>query len=217
VLYSYSSFDCLWWGLIAYLMIRLLTTDNPRWGLAIGAAIGLGMMTKYTISFLVVGLVIGVLLTPARRQLRSPWLWAGVALALLIVLPNLIWHVRHHFISWDFMQGIHARDVRIGRAEGYLPEQLVFSANPVTIPLWAGGLVFFFSPMGKRFRVLGWMYLVPFVLFFFSQGRSYYIAPAYPMLFAGGAVLFEAWLARFSAARGRLVRWITGLPLPSAG
>ena len=218
VLYSYSSFDCLWWALIAYLMIRLLTTGNPRWWLAIGAVIGLGMMTKYTISYLVVGVVIGVLLTPARRQLRSPWLWAGVVLALLIVLPNLVWQVRHDFISWDFMQSIHARDVRNGRADGYLPEQLVFSANPVTIPLWAAGLVFFFlSPMGKRFRVLGWMYLVPFVLFFFSQGRSYYIAPAYPMLFAGGGVLFEEWLARLSAARGRLVRGVTGVAFTLGG
>ena len=50
--------------------------ENPRWWLGIGAMIGLGMMTKYTMGFFVAGIVGGVLLTPARRYLKSPWLWA---------------------------------------------------------------------------------------------------------------------------------------------
>src|SRR3990170_2957235 len=88
---TYSDFDSLWWVLIAYLIIRLLKSGNPRWWLGIGAAIGLGLMTKYTILILVAGIAVGVILTPARRYLLSPWLWGGVALALLIYLPNLIW------------------------------------------------------------------------------------------------------------------------------
>src|SRR5512141_1725976 len=78
-LVSYSSFDVLWWVLIAYLMIRVLKSDNPRWWLAIGAVIGIGLMTKYTLIFLVAGIVVGVSVTRARRYLISPWLWAGVA------------------------------------------------------------------------------------------------------------------------------------------
>ena len=46
--FQYSTFDYLWLVLIAYFFIRLLKSENPRWWLAIGAAIGLGMMTKYT-------------------------------------------------------------------------------------------------------------------------------------------------------------------------
>lgn len=45
-LFHYSSFDYLWWVLIAYLMIRLLKSDDPRWWLGIGATIGVGMMTS---------------------------------------------------------------------------------------------------------------------------------------------------------------------------
>ena len=74
-LFQYSSFDYLWWVLLAYQVIRLIKSDDPRWWLGIGAIIGLGMMTKYTIVFLVIGIVIGVILTPARRYLKSPWLW----------------------------------------------------------------------------------------------------------------------------------------------
>jgi 4-amino-4-deoxy-L-arabinose transferase-like glycosyltransferase len=117
-LVTYSSFDYVWWVLIAYLMIRLLKSDDPRWWLGIGAAVGMGMMTKYTMAFLVVGIIVGVILTRARRYLTSPWLWGGVALSLLIVMPNLIWQIQHGFISLDFMSSIHVRDVRAGRAQG---------------------------------------------------------------------------------------------------
>jgi hypothetical protein len=63
--------------------------------------------------------------------------------------------------------------------------------------------------MGRSYRLIGWMFLVPFVLFFVTKGRSYYLAPAYPMLFAGGAVMIEHWLASWPTARARLVQGIT--------
>ena len=70
-------------------------------------------------AFYVAGIVGGVILTSARRYLASPWLWGGVALSLVIFLPNLIWQVRHDFISLHFLQNIHARDVGEGRADGF--------------------------------------------------------------------------------------------------
>jgi len=48
---QYMSFDYLWWVIAASCLVRLLKTDNPRWWLGIGAAIGLGMLTKYTMAF----------------------------------------------------------------------------------------------------------------------------------------------------------------------
>ena len=206
----YVSFDYLWWVLVAYLTIRLLRSENPRWWLGIGAAIGLGMMTKYTIAFCAVGIVAGVFLTRTRRHLVTPWLWGGVALSLLIFLPNLIWQIRHDFISLEFLSNIHERDIAWGRTGGYLVEQLFMSTNPLTIPVWVAGLYFyFFTPQGKRFRLVGWMYIVPFVLFLWLQGRSYYLSPAYPMLLAAGSVIGERWLKSLKAGYARLVRRIT--------
>jgi 4-amino-4-deoxy-L-arabinose transferase-like glycosyltransferase len=63
--FQYTSFDFLWWVLIAYFTIRLLRTGNPRWWLAIGAAVGLGLLTKYAIVFYIAGILAGVVLTPA--------------------------------------------------------------------------------------------------------------------------------------------------------
>jgi 4-amino-4-deoxy-L-arabinose transferase-like glycosyltransferase len=208
--FQYTSFDYLWWVLIAYSMIRLLKSDDPRWWLAIGAAIGVGMMTKYSMLSFVAGVVAGFLFTPARRYLKSPWLWGGVALALLIFLPNLIWEIRHNFITLDFLRHIHARDVGNGRTDGFIKEQFTLGANLFTVPLWLAGLsYFFFVPDAKRYRLLGWMYVIPFIAFFVAKGRFYYLAPAYPMLLAGGAVWEERWIATLSVTWSRVVRGVT--------
>jgi 4-amino-4-deoxy-L-arabinose transferase-like glycosyltransferase len=70
-LFQYETFDYLCWVLLAFTVIRLLKTENPYWWLGIGAAIGLGIMTKYTIAFSVVGVVVGTLATRNRRYLNS--------------------------------------------------------------------------------------------------------------------------------------------------
>lgn len=209
ILFHYSSFDYLWWVLIAYLVIRLLKSEDGRWWLAIGAVIGVAMLTKYTSAFLVAGVVAGVLLTPMRRYLTSRWLWGGAGIALLFVLPNLIWQAQHDFIYVDFVRAIHARDVASGRTEDFVLEQFLFATNFATIPLWIIGLYYyFFSPMGRKFRMIGWMFVVPLGLFLVSQARSYYFAPAYPMLFAGGAVMVQQWLEKLSVRAARTVQGV---------
>lgn len=189
-LFQYVSFDYLWWVLMAYFVVRLVDSDDPRWWMAIGATIGLGAMTKYTIAFLVAGLAVGFFLSPLRRHLRGRWLWIGVVIATVIVTPHLVWQAGNGFITLDFLKSIHERDVRIGRTAGFLSEQLWVAANAMTIPLWGTGLfALFFSRSLRRFRILGWMAVVPFVLFMAARGRGYYLAPAYPMLLAAGAVV----------------------------
>jgi 4-amino-4-deoxy-L-arabinose transferase-like glycosyltransferase len=206
-LFHYSSFDYLWWVCAAYMMIRLLKSDDPRWWLGVGASIGLGLMTKYTMAILVASVVLGVILTRARRHLGSRWLWMGVGLSVLIVFPNLIWQVRHDFISLDLIGSIHARDVSEGRTEGFLLEQFVFAANPATIPLWLAGLYYYIvAREGRRYTLVGWLYVFSLGLFLITQGRTYYLAGAYPMLFAGGAVCLDRWLLCGPPLRARVVR-----------
>jgi hypothetical protein len=190
--FQYTTFDYLWWVLIAYCVIRLLNTENPRWWLLIGAAVGLGLMTKYTMLFFVAGILGGLLLTTTRRFLQSWWFWGGTALALLIFLPNLLWQVRHDFISLHFLQHIHARDVGQGRANGFVGDQFLICTNPFAVPLWLTGLFCFLRE--KRYRLLAWMYLIPLALFLAGKGRGYYLGAAYPMLMAMGATAGERWV-----------------------
>jgi 4-amino-4-deoxy-L-arabinose transferase-like glycosyltransferase len=208
--FQYSSFDYLWWVLIAYFLIRLLKSENPRWWLAIGAAAGFGLQTKYSIVFFAVGLAGGLLLTSARRYLISPWLWGGVGLALLIFLPNLIWQVRHDFMSLAFLKHIHKRDVGEGRAAGFVKYQFLVCANVMTVPIWLAGLFYYFRMAeGKRYRMLGWAYLITFAIFIVARGRFYYLGAAYPMLLAAGAMVEERWVASLARGWARTVRIAT--------
>lgn len=199
--FQYTSFDYLWWVLIAYFAIRLLKSENPRWWMVIGATVGLGLLTKYSIVFFIAGILGGMVLSRARRYLISGWFWGAVALALLICLPNILWQVRHDFISYHFLQHIHVRDVGEGRAEGFLTGQFLIGANLFATPLWVAGLIAFLRR--RRYRMLAWMYAIPLVLFFFTKGRHYYMAAAYPMLLAMGAAAGERWIATLP----KLGRW----------
>src|SRR5216684_1094505 len=158
--FQYVSFDYLWGVTAIYLLVRLLKSEDPRWWVPIGLVLGIGMETRYTMGFLALGIVGAVLLTSARRFLRSRWLWIGVAASILVFLPNLIWQMQHHFISLEFLSHLHARDLRQGRYNGFFGQQLWLCVNLVTVPLTLLGLWFYlFFQQGRRSRLLGWTFV----------------------------------------------------------
>ena len=101
------------------------------------------MLSKWTIGFFALSIVAGVLFTDARRYLKSKWLWIGVALSILIWLPNVLWQAQHNFISLDFLKHIHTRDISQGRTTYFLPQQLELTG--MRFPLALAGLYFCFS------------------------------------------------------------------------
>ncbi len=207
---SYTTFDYLWWEVVALFVACLLRSDEPRWWVAIGGAVGLGMLTKYTMAFLVIGIVGGMLLTRARQYLRSGWFWCGVSLALLMMLPNMIWQFQHDFATFAYLKSIHTRDIGWGWTNNFLLNQLWMSTNVVTMPLWCAGLWYLFATReGERQRMLGWMYVIPLAALYVARGRDYYLAPAYPMLLAAGAVGGEEWASTLSTRAARIVRRVT--------
>jgi hypothetical protein len=164
------------------------------------------METRYTMGFLAVGIAAAILLTPARRFLRGGWLWVGVGVSILVVLPNVIWQAQHAFISLEFLHHLHERDLREGRYAGFFREQLLVCVNVVTTLLTLFGLWFFLiREEGRRYRLIGWMFVVTFLLFALAGARSYYTAPLYPVLIAGGSVLFGTALAHLRPALARRV------------
>src|SRR5262249_39851293 len=62
-LMQYVSFDYLAWVACSYFFIRLCKSRDPRWWLAIGSCIGLGMLTKYSVLVCALGIVTAVLFT----------------------------------------------------------------------------------------------------------------------------------------------------------
>jgi 4-amino-4-deoxy-L-arabinose transferase-like glycosyltransferase len=210
---SYMSFDLLWWVATAWCVVRLLQNGNPRWWLGVGTFIGFGLMTKYTMGFFAVAILAAMLLTPNRSYFRSPWFWSGVALAMLIVSPNLWWQCHHQFVSLAWMRSIHTRDIGLGRTDYFFPNQLWKIVNPVALPLVFAGLWFLFRrPEGKPWRMIGWIFVFTMLALASARGRDYYLAPAYPMLIAAGAACSENWLRSLAAQRQTrylLTAWIS--------
>jgi len=204
-LMQYTTFDYFAWVLTAVFLVRLLKTSNPRYFLLVGASIGLGMMAKYTMLFLAIGILAGLLLSDTRKYFRTIWPWLGLIISLLIVAPNFLWQAQHHFVTYDFLRFIHQRDVAEGLTQSFLPDQLEMTL--LSFPLWIAGLYFCLRLRDARnFRTIGWVFAVTLILFLIAKGRGYYLAPAYPMLYAAGGVCGERWLSGLNAARAQTVR-----------
>jgi hypothetical protein len=101
------------------------------------------------------------------------------------------------------LHSIHVRDVGQGRADGFIRYQFLACTNLAAAPLWVAGAIAFFYE--RKYRVLGWTFVITLALFFFSKGRGYYLGPVYPMLIAMGAAKAESWLASRTPVQQRAV------------
>lgn len=195
----------LWTG-CAYALLRLVKTRNPKWWLAFGAIAGVGLENKYSIAVFAFALLAGLLLTPQRRLLFTPWILAGGCVALLIFLPNLVWNVQHHWPFFELMHNIRVTGKDVVLPPGAYLTQQALMMNPLTFPFWFGGLLFYlFAREAKPYRAFGWAFLVTIASFLLTHGKDYYSAPAYAMLLAAGGLAAERLLLSSRlAARPRL-------------
>jgi hypothetical protein len=200
-------FDQLWWALAALLVVRLLADrSDPRWWLVVGAVCGVGLQTRWTMALLGLGLAVGLAATPdGRRHLRSPWLAAGVAVALALWVPNLVWQGLNGWPTLEFSRHNNA-DVRDedGRL-GFVVQQIVL-IGALALPLAGAGLVWLWRrPPWRALAVaVGAIGLALLVV----GGKAYYLGPAYVLAFAAGSVVAEGWAGgerrRWHAAIGAL-------------
>ena len=204
-LFSMNAFEPLFWMGCAYVLIRIVQTGDSRLWLVFGLLAGLGLENKHSMIFFGAAMLLGILVTRERRELMRPWIWAGAALALLLFLPNLIWQWRHDFPTLEDLRNVKETGKNVVLSPVTFIGQQVISMHPVTLPVWLSGLWFFLVGRGARFRALGVTYLALLGLFILLAGKVYYLFPAYPMLFAGGAVAISDWLARPRPAAGK--RW----------
>ncbi|HSK44342.1 MAG TPA: glycosyltransferase family 39 protein, partial [Candidatus Binatia bacterium] len=214
-------FEHLIWTTCIWLVLKAVNTRDARYWLWFGVAAGLGFENKYSIAFLLLGLLVGVLLTRHRHFLKSRYLWLGVLVCALISLPNLLWQIRYHFPFLELIHNIRMtnRDVVRGPVAFIIDQCMIM--NPILFPLWIGGLIWLFfgrdirdrdarreeSTHGTgRYRVFGWSYLVVLIAFIALKAKNYYVAPIYPILFAAGAIGLE----RVGAGR-RIGTWARGV------
>ncbi len=193
-----------WMGcVLSYIWVK--SRENPKYWLLFGAFAGLGLMNKHSLVFFGVAFVIGLLLTKDRKFFANKYLWLGGLIAFILFLPNLFWQYQNDWATLELLRNVSESGKNVVVSPiGFLFQQ-VFILLPFTAPIWLAGIWYLlFNEKGKRFRTLGFAYLITLVLMIIFKAKHYYLAPIYPFLFAAGGVFWENLLARFRF--GRLVK-----------
>lgn len=210
VLFGFFSVNCveiLLWTTASWLLLERCRSDEPRLWLALGAVLGLSLLTKHTSVVLIAGVAAATLLGPLRRDLRGPWPWLAALGTAAIVSPNLYWQAAHDWTSLAFYRTVAAENIRTSPLDVLLRQ--VFYHNPAAFPIWAAGAFFYLrAPSGRRFRPLGWLFLTVLVVAMaLGRSRPDRIAGIYPVALSGGAVLLERLRGRGAGRWRRL--WST--------
>ncbi|MFP3901364.1 MAG: glycosyltransferase family 39 protein, partial [Acidimicrobiia bacterium] len=195
-------FDQVWWALALLLVVRLLDGADPRWWIGVGAVMGLGLETKWTIALLGAGLAMGFAAVPqARRHLARPWPWAGAAVALALWSPNLVWQALNGWPTLEFVRntnaGVRAEDGRLGFV--VLQAGMV---GPLALPLVGAGLVRLWR--SRTWRPLAVATASVAAALLVVGGKAYYLGPLWVLAAGAGAVAAERWIdaQRWSDAEG---------------
>jgi 4-amino-4-deoxy-L-arabinose transferase-like glycosyltransferase len=193
-----DTLEPLAWLAIAICIIRAEKDDDPRWWLPAGAIGGVAFLAKYTVAPYLLSIALGLLATPQRRLLARWQPWAAVLVAVAIAAPNLLWQAAN---GWPFVA--HTAALAATKNIPFSPlsflGQEILALGPASAPVWLAGLAAFASsPRFAPFRWVGVSWVLLILAAAIGHGRPYYLAPAYPLLIAGGAAALEAWLPRLA-------------------
>lgn len=195
LLFQPNTFDILSWTATFYFFLRYFNEEKPKHLYAAAICIGLGFLNKYSILFLVMGLVPAFIVTPQRRIFANKHLYLAVLLTLVIISPNIIWQFQHHFPVVHHMKELAERQlVNVSRI-GFLKSQwLFFVCDTLILLAVIAGYIFY-----KPFRKYGWVgltYIFTIAFFTYFKAKNYYAVGLYPVLLALGCVYIEAAFTR---------------------
>ncbi len=205
-------FDQLAWTVAFYALIRLAGTENTKWWLWLGVAAGLGLLVKFSAVFFGTAALAAIIVSPQRRWFLTRWPWAAIAIALAIGSPSVIGQIALDFPVLKQMQDLKASQLDRVTPAAFIGGQ--FLLGPAVFLAIAGLISLIVSERLKRFAVVGWISLFAFLILMALHGKSYYLGPVYPALFAAGAVVIEGFA---NAKVRRSVEWIAAALIVAYG
>lgn len=207
--YSMNAMEPLLWLVLCWLLVEIARGAHPATWIAFGTVAGIAAMTKHTVVTFLVAAAVAVVVTPARRHLRSPWPWIGAAVAGVIVAPNVIWQAVNGWPSLEFYRNAALdKNQPIGPLQ-VLGQQLT-TMSPGTIPVWLAGLGFLFRtriPADLRHLAITFLILLG-SLMLSGQSRPDRIVGIYPLLFAAGSVAIATYGATRRWVRATAMAWV---------
>ena len=183
--------EVFFWTMIAYSTVRFVQTKKNKFLYLLGVSIGLGMLSKYSVSIFVASIFISLLFTRHRTIFLKKHFWLAMIVGFVIFLPNLIWQYTEKFPVVYHMNELQRTQLQYISPLQFLIDQLLMNLPCVFI--WLAGLWYVsFLKNGKNYRFIGWAYFFVIVLFLIGHGKNYYALGVYPVLFAFGSVHLEA-------------------------
>jgi len=203
--------EFFWIGL-TYCLFNYIQTGENKWLYYLGISLGFGLLSKYSIAFYWVGLLLGLALSNQRKIYRNPNFYYGMILAGLLFLPNMIWEYLHNFPFLHHMQQLKEEQLQYLQSSDFIKNQ--FLMNLAFVIIWLAGLLYLgMSKETKPFRLYFWAYFTVIILLLVLKGKDYYALGAYPILFVFGAYFLE------KATRGKKLyfRYILTIPMLALG
>lgn len=190
MLYQPNSFDILAWTMLFFTVVKFIQSANNKWLWFAGITFAIGFLNKYNIAFLIIGLLPAILLTEHRSIFRNKQLYYALALAFVLILPNLIWQFVNGFPVFKHLDELaRTQLVNVNRFD-FLKEQLLFFMGSLFVILAALVAFFIYLPF-RKFRLIGFTFLFVLLLFTYLKAKGYYAIGLYPILLAFGSVYLE--------------------------
>jgi Dolichyl-phosphate-mannose-protein mannosyltransferase len=187
-----TAIDILAWAVVALITLRVGRTGDPRWWLAGGVALGVGLTNKHSVGSFGVAILIGLLLSGGRRLVFNRWFLACALIAAAFTIPDVWWQAHNGWPTFAMTSALNRENGGAGNIVTWLVGQLLMTSI-VLIPVWVAGLRDLWRSRRPEQRALVWAYGLLFLVFAVTTGaKIYYLAGAYVYLLAAGALAVEA-------------------------
>lgn len=186
LLYQPNSLDVLCWTSFCFILIKYINTENPKWLYTGMLVFAIGFLNKYNIVFLLAGLLPALLLKK-RSVFPGKHLYFSISLALLLVLPNLLWQFNNNFPVVHHLKLLAKTQlVNVNRWD-FIKDQLLFFIGSLPV-IFAGLYALLFYPPFKKYGIFFWSLCFTLLLFIYLQAKSYYAIGLWPVYIAFGSV-----------------------------
>lgn len=168
-------FDQFFWLLGFYFLVSYCLQPDNKYLIYIAIAVSLGFLTKYTIVFFIIGLLVSVVIF-RFSILKNKVFWISVLLFILIILPNLYWQFINDFPVIDHLSALN----KLMASETFATNlnQFVLTLNPIVFPIWFAGIFIVpFLKMFNKIRLVNFTVLFSLLILSIAGGRFYYFFP----------------------------------------